>query len=118
MVNDCDSMGMGFRRLLHSLDGAGQDFTGSKRLQKIDEIVLRLIGIGFNRTYVINGHDILFRSDSSLSFGRLFVFDSVRTRKNGFCIRLTFLCCLLFASACFRRFFLVRLSFILGQSLS
>ena len=28
--------------MLHSLDGAGQDFTGSKRLQKIDEIVLLL----------------------------------------------------------------------------
>ena len=55
VIQDCKGMSWVIRRLFHTLDRPGQDTAASLRLDKVEQIVLSLIRLRFDRWAIVNG---------------------------------------------------------------
>ena len=55
VIQDCEGMTGAIRRLFHTLDRPGQDTAASLRLDEIEQIILGLICLCFDRRAIVNG---------------------------------------------------------------
>ena len=55
VIQDCEGMAWVIRRLFHTLDRPGQDTAASLRLDKVEQIVLGLIRLRFDRWTIVDG---------------------------------------------------------------
>ena len=55
VIQDCEGMTGVIRRLFHTLDRPGQDTAASLRLDEVEQIVLGLIRLRFDRRAIVNG---------------------------------------------------------------
>ena len=55
VIQDCEGMTWVIRRLFHTLDRPGQDTAASLRLDEVEQVILGLIRLRFDRWTIING---------------------------------------------------------------
>ena len=55
VIQDCKGMAWVIRRLFHTLDRPGQDTAASLRLDEVEQIILGLIRLRFDRRTIVNG---------------------------------------------------------------